>query len=418
MNGSTRKAPHLFATSTLGVWARLIREQGGVPPRYWGRLAGILATSVATAPLRAAERLRYGRLVARTAIDHAPVFIQGFARSGTTHLHNLMGHDPDLGYVSTLQAIASPFFLTSRGRLERIIAKRLPSRRPVDNVALALGLPQEEEVALAALTSLSSAHLLTFPGRARAMTERLGSMRLSKADMADWERKYLEVLRKATLAFEGRRLVLKTPANLGRTSVLLRLFPEAKFVFIVRDPYDVFASNMKLYRTMLPLHQLQEVDWDELRNWVLHNYVDLTRRYLRDREAIPKGNLIEVRFEDIEVDPMGVLARIYSTLSLPGWDRARRPIAEYLGTLSGYRKNRHRIDRSIIDLVNRNWGFAVEKWGYEPPGLADGPEVPAGRSGMSDYHSGSGDDLPTDTSDSRPSRKGVGTTVDSDCSAS
>ena len=91
MSDSTRKTPHLFATATLGVWARLIREHGGVPPRHWGRLAGILATSVATAPLRVAERLRYDRLVARTAIDHAPVFIQGFARSGTTHLHNLMG---------------------------------------------------------------------------------------------------------------------------------------------------------------------------------------------------------------------------------------------------------------------------------------------------------------------------------------
>ena len=376
-SSTSSKGPHLFATATLGVWTRLIREHGGVPPRYWGRLARILATSAATAPLRAAERLRYGRLVARTTIDHAPVFIQGFARSGTTHLHNLMGHDPDLGYVSTLHAVTSPFFLTSRGWLEPMIAKRLPSKRPVDDVALALDLPQEEEVAVAALTHLSSAHVLTFPGRARAMTERMGSMLLDQADMADWERKYLEVLRKATLVFEGRRLVLKAPANLGRTPVLLRLFPDAKFVFIVRDPYDVFASNMKLYRKMLPLHQLHDVDWHELRNWVLHNYADVTRRYLRDREAIPKGNLIEVRFEDIEADPLGVLARIYSTLSLPGWDRARRPVAEYLGTLSDYRKNRHNFDRSTIDLVNRNWGFAFENWGYERRGLAGGPEVPA-----------------------------------------
>ena len=36
---ATAKA-HLFATAPVGVWARLVREHGGVPPRYWGRLAG------------------------------------------------------------------------------------------------------------------------------------------------------------------------------------------------------------------------------------------------------------------------------------------------------------------------------------------------------------------------------------------
>ena len=48
---------------------------------------------------------------------------------------------------------------------------------------------------------------------------------------------------------------------------------------------------------------------------------------------------------------------------MPGWRRARKPIADYLRTLSGYRKNTHRIDPEIIDIVDREWGFAVEAWG-------------------------------------------------------
>ena len=38
---------------------------------------------------------------------------------------------------------------------------------------------------------------------------------------------------------------------------------------------------------------------------------------------------------------------------------------------SGYRKNRYRFDRSLIDKVDRNWGFAVREWGYEPPNAND-----------------------------------------------
>jgi len=366
---SGKSQPHLFATSPLSLWWSLIREYGGVHPGYRGRFAGILATSALAAPLRLAERLRYGRQVARTEIRRAPIFIQGFARSGTTHLHNLMAHDPGLGYVSTLHAFAAPFFLISRGWLDRLIAGRLPSKRPMDNVAVSLDLPQEEELAVAAACRLSSVHLLSFPGRAGEIVAKMGAMRLTEAEMREWTDCYLHVLRKATLASDGRRLVLKTPANLGRTDRLLRLFPAAKFVFVVRNPYVVFASTMKLYRTLIPMYRLQDVDWDVIEASVFSNYVDMTRRYMRDRASIPKGNLIEVRFEDIEADAMGVLERVYGELGLPRWERARKPVAEYLGILSGYRRNRYRFDPFLIDKVDREWGFAVREWGYEAPNV-------------------------------------------------
>ena len=48
-------------------------------------------------------------------------------------------------------------------------------------------------------------------------------------------------------------------------------------------------------------------------------------------------------------------------------ERARQPMADYLGTLSGYRKNAYRIDPETIDIVDRNRGFEVKAWGYEPP---------------------------------------------------
>ena len=52
MANSSESQPHLFATSPLSLWWSLIREYGGVERRYWGKFAGILATSTLTAPLR------------------------------------------------------------------------------------------------------------------------------------------------------------------------------------------------------------------------------------------------------------------------------------------------------------------------------------------------------------------------------
>ena len=367
MSGPGGPSAHLAAAAPLGVWLRLISENGGVARPYWGRLARVLLTSAALSPLRAAERMRFDRQVSRTTVHPSPVYVHGFARSGTTHVHNLFAHDPGLGFVTTLQASTMPMFLGTRGWLGPLIAKGLPATRPMDNVAVSLSLPQEEEVALACMSHLSPVHAVTFPNRMQEITDRFGPMRLSAAELAQWERAYLHVLRKATLAAGGRRLVLKSPANLGRTALLRRLFPEAKFVFLMRNPYVTYLSNLRLYRSLLPAYAMADYDPESVAAAVRRNFAVMMRRYMRDRESIPEGNLIEVRFEDIEADPLGEFERIYDGLGLPGWERAKGPVAAYVASLSGYRKNRHRVTPSVVEVVDRDWGFAVKAWGYSPP---------------------------------------------------
>ena len=359
---------HICSMAPLGVWLRLIADNGGVPRRYWGKLARVLGVSALTSPLRLAERLRYGpSRMAQVEISEPPLYIQGFGRSGTTHLLNLLAQDPRFGVVTTFQAIAAPMFLTGRGRLERLLARAMPATRPMDNMAVSLDLPQEEEVALANTSHLSWVHHLTFPGRWRAYLDKYATMRLTGSERARWERAYLDVLRKATLAAGGRGLVLKSPTNLGRTGELLRLFPDAKFVHIVRNPYVVYRSMTHLYRTMLPIFQLDDVEPGAVARTILAAYAAMMRQYMKDRESIPSGHLAETRFEDLERDPMAELERLYAALALPGWERARKPIADYLRSLSGYRRNAYRIDAETVEAVNREWGFAVEAWGYRPP---------------------------------------------------
>lgn len=364
---------HVSSMAPLGVWLRLIADNGGVPPRYWGKLARVLSISALTAPLRVAERLRYGpSRMARVAIHKSPLYIQGFGRSGTTYLLNLLAQDPRFGFVSTFQALAAPMFLVGRGWLKRMAAHILPATRPMDNMALSLDLPQEEDVAVANTSHLSWVHHLSFPGRWRTYLEKFATMRLKDPELAQWESAYLDVLRKATLAAGGRRLVLKSPTNVGRTAQLLRLFPDAKFIHIVRNPYDVYLSMTHMYRKMLPLFQLDDVEPEEVSRTILGSYAAMMGQFMKDRDSIPAGNLAEVRFEDLERDPMAELERVYAELALPGWEQARKPIADYLQSLSGYRKNIYRIDRETIERVDSEWGFAVREWGYRPPQDANG----------------------------------------------
>ena len=363
---------HTFSFAPLRVWARLILENRGVARPYWGRLARVLAASAATLPLRVAETLLHSRTVARTEIREPPLFVLGFARTGTTHLHNLLSKDPNLGYVTTLQAIAPKWFLVGRGKIKSLMEQGMdPQTRPMDNVKVSLDMPQEEEVALANSTHMSFIHNFSFPRKTRAYFERYillgdgGGLR--PRELRCWEREYLEIVRKATIHWDGRRIVLKTPANQGRVPNLLRMFPNAKFVHIVRDPVVTYQSMLYMYRKVFPLHQMQDINWKEIDEFVVDSYEVTMKRFIGDVKKIPKGNLVEVKFEDLEADPVGVLEGIYGRLDLPGWETAKAAVQDYLGTLADYRKNDYTPSKDVIDLVRERWGFAFETWDYPTP---------------------------------------------------
>ena len=368
MADSQQSLAHSGTMAPLGTWLRLLWENGGVPPAYWGRLARILATTTAAVPFRMAERLRWGGAVARTPVDKAPIFVIGVARSGTTHLHNLLAQDPQYASVSTFQAAVPTFFLTGRGWLKDLMAKAAPATRPMDKVAVSMDMPQEEDLAVANSSPMSAFHSVTFPRRAEWYFNRYCFMQgLSSRELKRWERVYMQVLRKATLDADGRRLVLKSPVNTGRIPHLLRLFPKARFVHIVRSPYEVARSLMHMLRAVVPYHQLhpvQEGAFDDLAFFILR---ETLRQYLRDRSSIPKGQLAEVRFEDLERRPLEELEAVYATLDLPDWERGRAGIKTYVDGIAAYRKNRYTFETSLVERVQRECRFVLDTWNYPPP---------------------------------------------------
>ena len=364
---NTEISQHPSSMAPPGTWLRLLWENGGVAPAYWGKLARILLLTSLASPLRLAEWVRYGRQVAQTQIDPQPLFILGFARSGTTHLHNLLQRDPQYGTVSTFQATVPTFFLIGRGWLKRQMAKAVPATRPMDNVRLSLDAPVEEEVAVSNTCALSLLHHLSFPQRSRTYWDKYLTLQgLTKKELARWEQVYLNTLRKATLANGDRPLVLKSPNNTGRIPHLLRLLPEAKFIHIVRNPYVVYQSMRHMYRKTLPLFQLQDMAIEDMEEHILYAYRLTMQHYLHDRALIPKENLAEVRYEDLEQRPLLELERLYAELALPGWDEAQGPIRDYLQTLSGYQKNRLQPASADLDRIRQEWQFAFDIWPYQP----------------------------------------------------
>jgi hypothetical protein len=321
--------------------------------------------SSAIEPLRWAENLVWNRRILATPVK-APVFLLGFGRSGTTHLHYLFWQDPQFGVVSNYQASLQPVALIGRGWLPKLFAGSLPKKRPMDNVAITLDAPQEEEIAMANSSLHAPLHFMAFPQELPEIYDRyvcrLGS---DPALLEAWKRDYLRVLKKATIVSGGRRLALKTPTNTGRVRVLAEMFPDATFVNIVRNPYRVYRSMRNMYRKILPQEALQELDWDAVDQWTLDAYSSLMAKYLDERKLLGDDRLIEIRYEDLDERPLEQLEKIYRALRLGDFETLRPKFEAYLATLDGYEKNEFDFPAEIVEAVNKSWGFAFDAFGYE-----------------------------------------------------
>ena len=89
--------------------------------------------------------------------------------------------------------------------------------------------------------------------------------------------------------------------------------------------------------------------------------------YFKEKQLIPHGNLIELKFEDFEENTMNELNRIYSELDINGFERAKSKMAFYLSSLNGYKKNTYNLSHEIIASIKRKWDFTIKKWDYDFP---------------------------------------------------
>lgn len=359
---------HPLTVNSFFHWVRLLRLYGCFDAKHFIRGACITVVSPFAWPARFRERLFYDKRVRSVEITQPPVFIIGHWRSGTTHLHNLMSQDPNLGYVSTFDVMVPTASISGYYTLRPLAALFIPKTRPMDNVAVTSSTPQEEEFYLANACPHSFYLGIYFPRHVRELFRKYGLFEgVSDQEFEEWRDTYVELMKKATFKTGGKRIVLKNPVNTARPLVVRKVFPGAKFVHIYRNPYEVFRSAIKLGHAMRQWWAVQSISDAQIEENVLLFYREMMTRFFEQKDAIPNQDLVEVRFEDLDRQPVKELARIYEQLGLPGWDEARGPIEAYAASQAGYQKNRFPLSEEDIAKVEQHWQFAVDRWGYERP---------------------------------------------------
>ncbi len=312
------------------------------------------------------QERRYQRLLADRPLEHDPVFILGHWRSGTTFVHNVLSCDKHFGYNTTYQTVFPHLMMFGQPFFKKNMSWLMPDRRPTDNMELAVDLPQEEEFALANMCPYTYYNFWFFPKYQQEYCDRFMLFEdIRPEELKVWEETFTKLIKISLWNTGGTQFLSKNPPHTGRVRELVKMFPNAKFIYLMRNPYTVFESTRSFFTNTIQPLKLQEFTNEQIEENILSIYDKLYHKYEADKGCIPEGNLIEVRFEDFEADALGMTKRIYDTLSLPGWDESRLAIEQYVGSKKSYKKNKYQYAQRTRDLVEQHWQFALDKWGYK-----------------------------------------------------
>lgn len=349
---------------TAPLWLRLLGENRfAISRRFLDRAWHLSIISLRNSRLKLAEDARYHAKVTQAEVA-PPIFVLGHWRSGTTLMHELLALDEQFAYPNQLHVANPHTFLTIEPEVEAEQAAAEARTRPMDNMLVNYKSPGEDEAALAVMTLRSPVVAWAFPRR-EAFYDRFHTFAdAPPGDTQRWGQALVYFLKKLTFRY-GKPLVLKSPPHTARIRLLLDLFPTARFIHIARDPYTVFRSTQQLYAKAVPYSHMQTVDADSVDEGILRRYTLMYDAYFAERELVPPGQLHELRFEDLEGDMCGELARTYAALGLGDFGRVRPHVEQYQQAKASYQKNRHKpLAEPLRSKVATAWRRSFERWEY------------------------------------------------------
>jgi hypothetical protein len=242
--------------------------------------------------------------------------------------------------------------------------KLMPGQRPVDNVKLDPDFPQEEEFALNNEITFSYYNWWYFPRSSRSIAyEYLLDRATTEKDKANWLKNYKRFVKRCILNTKGQRFISKNPPNTARIPELLKLYPNAKFIFIHRNPYEVVRSTFAFYKSILPGVQLQDITEEELMADILKVYKLLIAKYEEDKQLIAQENLMEIRYANLVNDPYTSIKDIYDDLLKDDFSRIDPTLQDYLKQQSHALKT-YQYQEDFIQKVNGSLEEIIRNQGY------------------------------------------------------
>jgi len=266
------------------------------------------------------QDFRNWKPVAAPTLEDSPIFVLGFPRSGTTMLEQMLDAHPGMASMDE-----QPF-------IQRVI-ERMQS----------MGLEYPDQLG-----------------------------KLDNAQCATLRDAYWQAVARVVQLQPGQRLVDKNPLTMLRLPLLVRLFPSAKIIFVMRHPCDVVFSNY--------LQHFNAPAYIALCSTLprLANGYATAMRFWNQHVALLKPRVFEWRYEDAvrefetQVERLGEFLQLGDTAPLrqfsehamrkgyigtPSYAQVVQPVyASAIGRWQPYRTYFEPV-LPLLEPAMRHWGY-------------------------------------------------------------
>lgn len=358
----------LYISSLSHWWTLRTQNKRSSDKKKRKHFRKIFWFSLVSAPFRWFQLLVFSRRIKKISFDgKPPVFVIGHWRSGTTHLHYTLAKDKRFSYLDSFQGYLFRVSLVSGKVMRPLMNALMPATRPQDNIKISADSPVEEEHPLTNLTEKCGMMSWFFPQNESYFDKYNLAKGVSKKEQKQWKRIYHRMLQTISYYNGGDgQLLLKNPHNTSRIKVLLELYPDAKFIHIHRNPYEVYNSTVHLWKKAVSSQFLQDYTEEQMVERVYKGYEEVMQKFLDDVHLVPEGNFVEVAYHEFAGNELSELERIYKELNLSGFDQAKPKFEAYLETVKGYKRNKFvELSEEERNTINTRWKFAFDKWNYQ-----------------------------------------------------
>lgn len=373
-NSAKFRSPRFSGMKLRDLLPLMWEARGELRVAHWPQTLKSLVQSLLVEVISAEEERQ---LSAEHGEPPEPIVVLGCMRGGTTHLQYLLSQDRRLAAPTTLQVLFPHifFFLEHKlaGRRIRLYTRLYNAWRrrfysPLaqswavrgfDNLHGGLHYPSDDCIAMKMMKQDDDIGR-TLPSLAERYHGYLTLRHLDAPQIERWKLHWTSFLRKLTLRYPGKALLLKSGSHTGKIRFILDLFPNAKFIHISRDPYALFRSFRHYRQYTMDAPEVY------LESFIKH-YSALYSAYLLDRDLIPDRNLHELSYEDLVSSPLMEIEKAYAALSLPAFSVCRGAMERYIGQVEGYRRTAHPLlTRGERKTLNHHLGSYFEALGYSP----------------------------------------------------
>jgi omega-hydroxy-beta-dihydromenaquinone-9 sulfotransferase len=286
------------------------------------------------APLVALEEGLYGGGLENIKITK-PIFVVGCHRSGTTVLYEALAKHPDLVFLSNASALLPRIPILSNAVADLFGLDEVEQERFLkDGIPFTPATPSE---------AIRIWELYAPEGGDYCLDEHFSNPKM--------EEYLIHTIKKHLKYFNKTRFINKNPDNSVRMRYLNKLFPDAKFINIIRDGRAVCSSLLKVREIAEeffgPEHRhatsgVKVKAWADIEEtWKTDPvssigllWKEVVETIERDKETIAPERYLELRFEDFVTEPFNYLEKMVHFCDL-GWDaKAEAAIKEASKTLT------------------------------------------------------------------------------------